>query len=173
MELFEAIGMRGSYRGAYLYGKVPAEDLERIVQAGLDAPSGRNLQTTSFVIVDDESLLLEISRILPSRLVASAPAIIVAAYRDADADDEFSSEREDCAAAVQNMLLSITALGYASCWIDGEIRLNNKAEQISTLLGLPAGLQVRVLLPVGKAASEIKRPRRMTFSQRVRKNQWK
>ena len=83
--------------------------------------------------------LLEIAKIMPSRLVASAPAVIVAAFGEDDPDDIFSSEREDCAAAVQNMLLAITAMGYASCWIDGELKLEGRAEKISSLLHLPAG----------------------------------
>jgi nitroreductase len=173
MELFEAMQTRASYRGEYLMDRVPAEDMETIVRAGMAAPSGRNMQTTSFVIVDDESLLSEIGKILPSRLVASAPAIIAAAFREEDGEDIFASEREDCAAAVLNMLLAITALGYASCWIDGELKLEGRAEKLSALLRLPAGVQVRVLLPVGKPAAEIKRPRKLAFAQRTRKNQWK
>jgi len=171
MELFEAVSRRLSYRGEYLAGKVSRPDLEKIVQAGLDAPSGRNRQTTSFVIVDDEKLLSEIGGILPSRLVKSAPAVIVAAFRDEDAKDVFASEREDCAAAVQNMLLAITALGYASCWIDGELRLDGRADALGALLRLPAGMKARVLLPVGKAAGEDVRRAKLAFGQRVYYNQ--
>ena len=46
MELFEAINNRHSYRGKYKDTPVPREDLKRIMQAGLDAPSGCNKQTT-------------------------------------------------------------------------------------------------------------------------------
>ena len=53
MDVFEAIAKRHSYRGPFRDRAVPRADLERIVQAGLQAPSGKNAQTTSFVIVDD------------------------------------------------------------------------------------------------------------------------
>lgn len=172
MELFEAIRERASYRGEYLPDKVPFTDLEKIVRAGMAAPSGRNMQTTAFVIVDDEDLLSGIGRILPSQLTGSAPAMIVAAYGE-DPDDFFASEREDCAAAVQNMLLAMTALGYASCWIDGEIRLRGRAEAIGMLLDLPEGITARVILPVGKAASAAKQPAKLGFDQRAYHNQYR
>ncbi len=170
MDLFEAIRERTSYRGNYLMDKVPYGDLKKIVQAGMDAPSGRNLQTTSFVVVDDENQLLEIAKIMPSRSVASAPAVIVAAFGEDDPDDIFSSEREDCAAAVQNMLLAITAMGYASCWIDGELKLEGRAEKISSLLHLPAGITAHVILPVGKAAASPKKRPKLSFEQRACRN---
>lgn len=53
MDLFEAVARRHSYRGPYTDQPVPREDLRKIVQAGIQAPSGRNEQTTSFVIIDD------------------------------------------------------------------------------------------------------------------------
>jgi len=42
MELFEAIKERYSYRGPFKSQPVPEKDLRKIVQAGLDAPSGKN-----------------------------------------------------------------------------------------------------------------------------------
>ncbi|MHC4951653.1 MAG: nitroreductase family protein, partial [Planctomycetota bacterium] len=53
MDLFEAIKKRHCYRGGFTDAAVSREDLTKIVQAGLEAPSGKNCQTTRFVIVDD------------------------------------------------------------------------------------------------------------------------
>ncbi|MCK4343353.1 MAG: nitroreductase family protein [Phycisphaerae bacterium] len=53
MDVFEAIAKRHSYRGPFKDQPVPRADLQRIVQAGLQAPSGKNAQTTTFVIVDE------------------------------------------------------------------------------------------------------------------------
>ena len=57
MELFESIRRRHSYRGPFRDQPVRRADPERIVEAGIRAPSGRNAQTTSFVIVDDPELV--------------------------------------------------------------------------------------------------------------------
>jgi nitroreductase len=53
MDFFDAVANRHSYRGKYSAHPVPVEDLQKIVQAGIDAPSGCNMQTTEFVIVTD------------------------------------------------------------------------------------------------------------------------
>lgn len=169
MELFDAIYKRTSYRGEYTSEKVPYEDLEKIAEAGMAAPSGCNLQTTSFYIVDDEALVIGIAGLLMSPAVKTAPALIVAAMNTGLTDD-FTFEKEDCAAAVENMLLAITALGYASCWIDGELLYEQKAEKISRILNMPEEQTPRVLLPVGKPASGCGRKPKLPFEQRTTHN---
>ena len=48
----ELIHSRHSFRGEYQAVPVKREDLIKIMQAGIDAPSGCNKQTTSFIAVD-------------------------------------------------------------------------------------------------------------------------
>ena len=57
MNVIEAIHCRHSYRGKYKNIPVPKDDLIKIMQAGLDAPSGCNKQTTSLIAVDDPLVL--------------------------------------------------------------------------------------------------------------------
>ena len=58
---------------------------------------------------------------------------------------------EDCAACVENMLLAITALGYATVWLDGVLRVEDKAARIARLLGVPEDRHVRIVLPHRRA----------------------
>ena len=73
MDLFEAIERRYSYRGEFTDAPVGREDLEKIVRAGIRAPSGKNEQVTSFVIVDDPQLLEQIAEITGGK-IAGSPA---------------------------------------------------------------------------------------------------
>ena len=57
MNVLEAISKRHSYRGRFRPDPIPREDLVKIMQAGLDAPSGCNKQTTSFIAIDDQGVL--------------------------------------------------------------------------------------------------------------------
>jgi nitroreductase len=170
MDVFDAIARRRSYRGRYRYVDVPRRDLIRIVQAGLDAPSGRNHQTTSFVIVEDRALLTRIGELkdaIPSLRDARAMiACVIDRQPHAIATGE-TFEIEDCAAAVENMLLAITALGYASCWLDGWLRRDGNGDQVSQMLGLPDYKVVRVLLPIGIAADAYEVPVKKPFDQRA------
>ena len=174
MELFEAIGLRHSYRGKFESRAVPRDDLRRIVQAGLQAPSGYNAQSTSFVIVDEPALLAALSEIVPGDVVRGAPAAIVCVMDPhATKDKELCFGIEDYAAAVENVLLAATALGYASVWIDGVLRRDGRAARIGTLLGIPGELEVRVLLPIGAPAEERAQREKKPFGERAWFNRYR
>ena len=64
MNVLEAISKRHSYRGKFKSDPIPKEDLIKIMQAGLEAPSGCNKQTTSLIAVDDPYLLQNIPHLL-------------------------------------------------------------------------------------------------------------
>ncbi|MCL6650538.1 MAG: nitroreductase family protein [Chloroflexi bacterium] len=68
MELFEAIEKRHSYREGFTDAPVSREDMRRIVEAGIRAPSAKNEQVVSFVIVDDPQVLEQIKQIVEIQL---------------------------------------------------------------------------------------------------------
>ncbi|MFW5737935.1 MAG: nitroreductase family protein [Spirochaetota bacterium] len=169
MDTIEAIRRRASYRGAYTDQPVPREDLERIAEAGLIAPSGHNGQSTSFVIVTDRTLLAELVALTSGKeCLRTAKAIIVVVMDPHATDDkEFAFGVEDYAAATENMLLAITSMGYASVWLDGELRRNDVAARIGQLLGVPPEREVRVLLPVGVPAEQPRQRPKRGFGERA------
>ncbi|MCX7015929.1 MAG: nitroreductase family protein [Candidatus Sumerlaeota bacterium] len=155
MDLFDAIAHRFSYRGPFLDQPVPREDLRRIVQAGLLAPSGCNEQTTTFVIVDDPALRQQIQAMHPKNVAMRQARAYIACLVDKapiGVYEGLSFQVEDCSAAVENILLAATALGYATVWVDGWLRGDERGETIARLLGAPEGKTVRVILPLGRPA---------------------
>ncbi len=173
MDFFEAIARRHSYRGAFEPQRVPREDLRAIVQAGIQAPSGYNGQSTSFVVVDSEPLVARIAAITENTTVAGAPALIaVVMDPGATADRKFCFGVEDYAAATENMLLAITALGYASVWLDGALRSEGRAAAVGELLGVPPDREVRVILPVGVPAEAHRQKEKKPFAERASFNRW-
>jgi nitroreductase len=173
MDVFEAIERRHSYRGVFAPQRVPRADLERIVTAGIRAPSGYNGQSTSFVIVDDSDLLAKMAAITGSALIGAAPAAIVAVMDpDATPGRHLNFGIEDYAAAVENMLLAVTALGYAAVWLDGMLRSERRAEKVGALLGVPVSREVRVILPVGVPAEQWVQREKRPFAERAWFNEW-
>ncbi|RKM63065.1 hypothetical protein D6856_02800 [Butyrivibrio sp. XB500-5] len=73
MNFFEVINKRRSYRGKYQAVKVPREDLKKIMEAGLAAPSGCNKQTTSLICVDDPEVLDKIHAVVTPPVAETAP----------------------------------------------------------------------------------------------------
>lgn len=170
MELFEAIKKRHSYRAGFEDKAIPREDLQKIVQAGLDAPSGKNCQTTDFVIVDDPNLINQIRQMHPANKAMQQATAYIACIVDKQPEAVYMGmdfQVEDCAAAVENMLLAITAMGYASVWIDGWLRGEDRNNRIAALLSVPPQKTVRVLLPVGIPAEDYKQPPKKPFAERA------
>lgn len=170
MEFFEAIKKRHCYRGSFEPRPIPREQLIQIVQAGLDAPSGKNAQTTRFVIVDEPRLVRTIGSMHESNKAMQQAQAFIACIIDQQPEaiyEGMSFQIEDCAAAVENMLLAVTTLGYASVWIDGWLRVGNRAETIGGMLGLPDSKRIRILLPLGIPAEACKSPAKMIFSERA------
>lgn len=176
MELFTAINERYSYRGSFEERPVPEEDLRKIVQAGLDAPSGKNLQTTRFVIISDPEKLEQVRGVFSGQpFIATAPAFIAAiivAEPEPAPEYAYTFEIEDTSAATQNILLAITGLGYASVWLDGVLRSEQRAERIGRVIGLPDSKKVQILLPVGVAAEKYPRREKQPFAERAWFNAW-
>ncbi len=54
---------------------------------------------------------------------------------------------EDGAAAVENMLIASTALGYGSCWLEGYTL--PREEEFKKLLGVPDDKRLLTLVPIG------------------------
>ncbi|MDR2581764.1 MAG: nitroreductase family protein [Fibromonadaceae bacterium] len=170
MDIFECIQKRYSYRGSYVNTPVPREDLEKIIKAGLAAPSGCNKQTTSLIGLDDQQTLDSITSLIKKNGFGgkTAPAGICILTQQIPGYADVYFNIQDYSAAIENMLLAITALGYASCWIEGQITESAETQkQIATLLNLPADYIVVGFLPIGIPEKEGKRPSYKLFSQRA------
>ncbi|MGL6194178.1 MAG: nitroreductase family protein [Thermoguttaceae bacterium] len=166
MELFEAIKNRHSYRGSFTDQAVRREDLTRIVESAIAAPSACNAQSPTFVVIDDPALLKKMSEIITTPTMQTAKAMIICIADKRPVYNNESFWKEDCAAAVENMLLAITGLGYASVWYDGVLR-NGSAEKIAALLNVPKNLQVQILLPIGVPAESKSQPQKHSFGKRA------
>ena len=175
MDLFEAIAKRQSYRGSFKNESVSRDDLQRIVEAGLKAPSGMNKQTTSFVVIDDKQILAQIRQMHEGNKAMQQCQAMIACIIDKEPEEIYqghSFQIEDCAAAVENMLLATTALGYATVWVDGWLRVDGRAGKIGKLLGVPDEKIIRIVLPIGIASEEYKQPAKKPFDQRASFNKY-
>lgn len=168
MNTMEVITNRRSYRGKYLPAAVPREHLIKIMEAGYHAPSGCNKQTTSFLAVDDPEILAKVKSVIDPPVAETAPAFICVLTRRIIAYRDRTYYVQDYAAAIQNMLLAIEDLGYASCWIEGHVTdVDRIGYQIQKILGVPDEYELICILPVGIAADSVKAPKKQPFEERA------
>lgn len=169
MDFFEVVKKRGSYRDEFEQTAIPDEDIRKMLDAAIKAPSGFNLQTTSFVVVTDQKLRSQIAELMPSDATKTAPVILVVVSEHVEADG-FCFEIEDYASATETLLLAITAMGYASVWMDGDTKSEGHFEKVKEILNLPENKTVRTILPVGTPVKEVTQNTRKAFEERVSYN---
>jgi len=139
MEALEAIRKRRSVR-EYTGAPIPKEDLEIIVDAGRLAASGFNSQPWEFVVVTKPDIIIQLK--IAAQWMENAGAIIAVIL-----DPSSKYWLEDGSAAVENMLLAATALGYGSCWLEGYTR--PREDEFKQLLEVPAEKRMLTLVPIG------------------------
>ena len=169
MDAMEAILSRRSIR-RYTGQKVPEKLIKELLEAAMSAPSASNQQPWQFVIIDDPDIVKQING-MPNanQALAEAPAMIacIVNREPVEVYHGLAFEVEDCSAAVENMLLAITALGYATVWIDGWLRVDGRADAIGKLIGLPAEKAIRIILPVGVPVESWEQKEKLPFEDRA------
>ena len=139
MDALEAIRKRRSVR-EYTGDEIPREDLEQIVDAGRLAATGRNRQPWDFIVITDKEMIQKLK--VAAQWMDKAGAIIAVVM-----DPSTRWWVEDGAAAVENMLIASTALGYGSCWLEGYTL--PREEEFKQLLGVPDDKRLLTLVPIG------------------------
>ncbi len=142
MDALEAIRRRRTVRN-FTGATIPRSDLETIVDAGRLAASGYNRQPWDFVVITDQGMIDRLK--IAAQWMETAAAIIAVVL-----DPTTKYWLEDGSAAVQNMLVAATALGYGACWLEGyTLPLEG---QFKELLGVPADKRLLTLVPLGVPA---------------------
>lgn len=168
MSIIEIIEKRRSYRGKFKPNPVPREDLITIMKAGLAAPSGCNKQTTSLIAVDDKNVLSQLHSVIDPPVGETAPAAICVLTQRINAYRGKCFAVQDYSAAIENMLLAITELGYQSCWYEGHITDDDRiCDKMAKILGVPDEYELVCFLPVGIAEEQSSAPKKKAFEERA------
>jgi nitroreductase len=100
-------------------GDVPVtkEQINRLLEAAMYAPSACNTRPWEFIAVTKREVLDEIARIHPYAKMCqtASAAIIMVAIPQAKAMAE-GFFPQDCGAATQNILLEAVSMGLGTCW---------------------------------------------------------
>jgi len=163
MDLYDVINARRSVR-SYTNEPVARDALRRIVQAGIEAPTGCNMQLRQFIIVDDADVIGQLDKLGVSK---SAPAVVVI-LMDPQGTPYGEFWVQDASAAMENMLLAAVAEGLGACWVEGQVR--PKEPQLRRILGVPEGLRVWSIMAIGTPTAQPGRPPKPTFDEIVHFN---
>jgi nitroreductase len=162
--VLEAIRKRRSTR-AYLPGEIEDGKLREILKAAMFSPSSRGRRPWEFVVVKNDATRKALSEATPwAFFVKEAPLVIVVCY-DVEKGKRFKEDSSICA---EHISLEAVNQGLGSCFIqvaDSEGPHGDPEEYVRQVLGIPAGLRVQCLIPVGYPAQELPEHSESEFDQ--------
>ena len=150
------------------YTDEPVSDaqIETLLRAGMAAPSARNLQPWSFVVVTDSTVRASLVTKGVNKMYAEAPCIIVVCgettmmRKPHDAPEDAEPQEVpngnwsvDCSAVTENILLAAHSLGlgavWTACW-----PYEDRYAPVKELLGIPEKVMPLAIIPVGHPAED-------------------
>lgn len=140
---------------SYTNQPVSQEQVETILKAAMAAPSGMNAQPWRFVVVREQATKDKLA-IGFNKMIAKAPVVIVVCGKTTNKLGGTNNNwTADCAAATENLLLAVEALGLGAVWTacyPYDERMNPTIEA----LGLPDNVKPYCIVPVGYPAGNDK-----------------
>ncbi len=128
------------------YQDRPVEDekITKLIEAGMAAPSARNIRPWHFAVIKNRQILNKITEIHPySYMLKEAPMAIAVCGKH---DERYWVQ--DCSAAMQNILLAATSLGLGSVWL-GVYPREERTQEIKNLLELPENISPLGITAIG------------------------
>jgi nitroreductase len=169
MELFEAILTRRSIR-KYTGEKVTDNLLEKIIEAGMFAPSAVNTKPWHYIVIRNQTIFDEIIKVNQNAgMLKQASAAILICF-----DEKLQHDKGygpvDCSAATQNMLLAAHGLGLGACWV-GIYPRQNRVEALHKLFDLPEHVNPFAVISVGFPNETKNKPQRFQ-KERIHWEKW-
>ena len=135
MNVIDAIRARRSVRRFQKDAAIPREDVEALLEAAMLAPSAVNSRPWEFYCTDSAERKAQLMAAHPaSRMLETASWAIVVCGRP-DLQPRHGYWPQDCAAAVENILLRAVELGYGACWC-GCYPALERVEKLQKILGV-------------------------------------
>lgn len=148
----EAIFKRRSIR-KFQETPVPAKLTEKILRAGMAAPSAGDSREWEFILFEDagkKAGIMEASEYAFPLKTAPLCILVCANLKEAVYEEHWE---QDCSAAMENMLLEATYLGLGNIWL-GIYPHKNRVDTVRELFSLPEHVIPMGLFAAGYAAKE-------------------
>jgi nitroreductase len=151
MTLIDLMRARRSVR-AYLPDPVGDDDLAAVLEAARLAPSARNLQPTTFIVVREPANRAALQAAYEREWFWTAP-VVIAACVDRTAcwkrrQDGRSSADIDAAIALDHLVLAAWERGLGTCWVCAFDPVPARR-----LLALPEHIELVAMTPLGRPAT--------------------
>lgn len=165
MSFIDTVLSRRSIR-RYEKQDIPKDVLDKILEAGRQAPSAGNKQPWHFIVLSDYDIKEKLSHGKWNTFVKdSAITIVGCGYIGDEYGRKWSTV--DISIALQNMVIAAWGLGIGSCWI-GDF----KEVEVKSLLNIPEDRKVIALVTFGYPAEKIESRQKKPMDEIVSYNKF-
>jgi len=158
----DAVLKRRSIR-RYTDKPVSDDEVNKLLEAAMSAPSAGNEQPWHFIIVKDKDKLMELSGFSPFATALKYAPLGVVVCGDLTLERHGGFWAQDCSAAVENILIEAVYLGLGGVWL-GVYPLKERIEYIKKQFGLSDNIMPFSVIPIGYPARD------MPFVKRYRRD---
>lgn len=145
---------RRSVRKFDLNKKISFLQLKELCKYAESAPSARRQVSREYVIVDDQNIIDELSKVSKGSMILSECNTLIAIIgKDPTTISTPLMQPQDLSAATENILLAATMMGYGSCWI-GIYPLEDRMQSAGKILNLKDNKFVFSLVALGFPAQK-------------------
>lgn len=158
---------------SYSVKNVSFENIIKICEAARYSPMAGNIYTVRLIIVSNKETKQKlVEAALDQEFILDAPYIIVVCSDISNLERAYGERaaiysRQQAGAAIENMLLKVTELGLASCWI-GAFEEN----AVKRILNIPDKIQVEAILPIANPLGEPQAKKKPELKQIVYFEKW-
>ncbi len=155
-DTFSVIHARKSVRN-FTGATVSKSDLDKILKAGMAAPTAVNMQPWSFVAITERKILDDLDAGLPyaKMLTKAGAAIIVCTEPDKAYEKSKDMAIIDAALAGENILLAIEALDLGGVWT-AAYPYPDRMKHVKTVLKIPEEVIPLNVIAIGVLAGQDK-----------------
>ncbi len=148
------------------------ETVELLLKAAMAAPSTAAKDPWQFIIIRNDKLKQKIVEALPNgKMMADAPVGIVVLGNINEAHgNQISYMLQDCAAAIENILLAASELGLGAVWLGVHPR-EERINHIKNIFDLPENIIPVACIAIGFPA-EKKEARTRYNPEKVKFEKW-
>ena len=151
--VLENIATRASVR-AFKRDAIPDDLIQKLLKAGMAAPTALNAQPWHFIVIHDQGQLSSLSVASPyTGLLADAPLAIAVCgdiTKKAPGDEGIYWSQDACA-ATENILLAAHAMGLGATWT-GSYPIETRYQLAQKVLSLPENLIPVSIIAIGYPA---------------------
>ncbi|HOU36751.1 MAG TPA: nitroreductase family protein [Candidatus Omnitrophota bacterium] len=133
---------------------VSAEAVTKILKAAMAAPSAGNQQPWQFIVVRDPASRKKVSECSAYAHSAAEAPVAIVVCGDLSREKHQGYWMQDCAAAVENMLIEVTSQGLGAVWL-GVFPRQDRVDYLRKYFNLPENIVPFAVIPVGYPAQEL------------------